>query len=870
MQKTTPLLKQYFRVKSKHEDCILLFRMGDFYETFFNDAKIASKVLSIALTSRSHGKSNRVPLAGIPIKAADNYINKLIKAGYKIAICEQLEDASQSKGLVKRDVVEVITPGTITNPDILDSEKNTFLVALNADKQGNYGLSYCDISTGDFYIQELIEEEIINELKKIEPGEVLVSEKFEQINLDDFYVTTLPDMEFQYDYAVEKLKKHFNVKTLTGFGIQNLNLGIGAAGAILSYVDKTQKRTITHIKKLKESALDDNLSLDSSTIRNLELTVRFDGSTEPTLFSILKETKTSMGARGLRRNLLKPLRNLKGIQERLDSVDLLIDKENIVKSVRKILTEISDIERLMGRIGTERANARDLINLKNSLKNIPLLKGELTNIKSTLLQNLCREISDHKKTIKTIEDTIVEEPPLTIKEGGIIKRGFNKELDKLVKAVTEGKKWIANLEKDEKKRTGISSLKVRYNSVFGYYIEVTKPNLKNVPEDYIRKQTLTNCERFITPELKEYENSVLGAEEKIKKLEYDIFCNIRKYVSEKIESIQKTAEAVALIDLLFCFAFLAKRNRYTKPEVNNLDEIVIEEGRHPVVENMLEKGNFIPNDTYLNNDESQILIITGPNMSGKSTYLRQTALICIMAQMGCFVPAKKAKIGLLDRVFTRIGASDDLSRGVSTFLAEMTETANILNNATEKSLVILDEVGRGTSTLDGLSIAWSVCEFLHNNPQVHPKTLFATHFHELTELEKIFKGIKNYSVTVKRWKDEIIFLRKVNPGAADDSYGVDVAKLAGLPPQVIKRAKEILYDLEEEDSKHSSGRKKKIQQKDLTVKGEQLSLFNQNNIDLMKELENIDISSLTPLEALNLLNKWKKEIKGENNGMSDR
>jgi DNA mismatch repair protein MutS len=861
MQKTTPLLKQYFQVKSKYEDCVLLFRMGDFYETFFKDAEIASKVLSIALTSRSHGKGNRVPLAGIPIKAADNYINKLIKAGYKVAICEQLEEASQAKGLVKRDVVEVITPGTITNPNILDSEKNTFLAALNTDKKGNYGLSYCDISTGDFYIQELTEEEIINELKKIEPGELLISEELEKNGLDDFFITTLPHMEFQYDYAVEKLKRHFHVETISGFGIQNLNLGIGAAGAILSYLDATQKRTITHIKKVKRSELDDNLVLDSPTIRNLELTQRFDGSTEPTLFSILKETRTLMGTRLLRRILLKPLRNLTVVQERLDSVDLLIDKEHIIKSVRKTLNSISDIERLMGRIGTERANARDLISLKNSLEKIPELKDKLSNLKPSLIQKLGDDISDHKTVIKSIGDAIVEEPPLTIKEGGIIKRGFSEKLDKLVKVVSQGKKWIANLEKEEKKRTGISSLKVRYNSVFGYYIEVTKPNLKYVPHDYIRKQTLTNCERFITPELKEYENSVLGSEEKIKKLEYNIFCDIRTSVSENIEDIQKTAEAIALIDLIFCFAFLAKRNRYTKPVVNNLDEIAIEDGRHPVVEKMLEKGSFIPNNTYLNNDDSQILIITGPNMSGKSTYLRQTALICIMAQMGCFVPAGKAKIGLVDRIFTRIGASDDLSRGVSTFLAEMTETANILNNATGKSLVILDEVGRGTSTLDGLSIAWSVCEFLHNNPRVHPKTLFATHFHELTELEKILHGIKNYNVSVKRWKDEIIFLRKVNPGTADDSYGVDVAKLAGLPPEVIKRAKEILDDLEEEDRKYSSRRKKRIQQKNRTVKGEQLSLFNQKNIDITKELETVDISSLTPLEALNLLNKWKKELK---------
>ena len=860
MQKITPLLKQYFRVKSDYEDSILLFRMGDFYETFFKDAEIASKVLNIALTSRSHGKGNRVPLAGIPVKAADNYITKLIKAGLKVAICEQLEDSALSKGLVKRDVVEVITPGTVTNPNILDSGKNIFLTAVKSDGKGNFGLSYCDLSTGDFYIEEVASKEILDELKRIEPGEVLVSENENYSFLDEFVLTPVSDIDFQYGYASEKLKKHFDVETLAGFGVEELHLGVGAAGAVLNYLNTTQKRKLKHIKKLKRSDLGDKLILDNSTVRNLELIRRFDGSTEGTLFSILNETVTPMGTRILRLTLLRPFCKLKTIQERIEAVDELFNKELTVKTVRKILKSISDIERLMGRIATERANARDLIQLKDSLLKIPLLKEEIKGLGTKVLKQIESEMTDFTDVVKLIDDAIVDEPPLTITDGGIIKDGFNDELDKTRTIVSQGKDWIADLEREERKKTGISSLKVKYNSVFGYYIEITKPNLKYVPDDYIRKQTLTNCERFITPPLKEYETTVLGSEEKIKSLEYNIFVDIRTKASQRVEEIQKTAEAIALLDLLLCFAFLSKRNRYTKPILSNSDEIFISEGRHPVVEKMIEKESFIPNDIHLDNNGNQILIITGPNMSGKSTYLRQVGLIAIMAQMGCFVPAKEVRIGVVDRVFTRIGASDDLSRGVSTFLAEMIETAIILNNATDKSLVILDEVGRGTSTFDGLSIAWSVCEFLHNNPKVHPKTLFATHYHELTELEEILSGVKNYNVSVKRWGDRIIFLRKVVPGGADESYGVDVAKLAGLPNEVINRAKEILAELEEEEIKDLSRKRKAIAQKGYAVKEEQLSLFTPPERIIYEELINLDISGMTPIDALTLLNEWKKRL----------
>jgi DNA mismatch repair protein MutS len=854
MKKLTPLLKQYYKVKSEYEDSILLFRMGDFYETFYKDAETASKVLSIALTSRAYGKGNRVPLAGIPVKAAENYITKLIKAGLKVAICEQLEDPALTKGLVKRDVVEVITPGTVTHPHVLDSGKNTFLAALSSDGKSNYGLSYCDLSTGDFFITEIPEKEIFDELKRIEPSEILVSENISYPFLEDFLLTPLSAIEFQFGYASEKIKEHFNIKTLDAFGIDELPLGIGAAGAVLSYLNSTQKKRLKHIKRLIRGDLKDTLILDNSTVRNLELIKRFDGSTEGTLLNILNETITPMGSRLLRMTILKPHNNLKVINQKLKSVEEFIANPSITNSLRDTLKSITDLERLISRIATERANARDLVHLKNSLSQIPDLKRELKSLRSGLIRKIDSEILEFSEVIKLIDESIVDEPPLTIKDGGIIKRGYNEELDKTRMIATEGKDWIAHLQKEERSRTSINSLKVKYNSVFGYYIEITKPNLKYVPENYVRKQTLKNCERFITPELKEYENRVLGSEEKIKKIEYDLFCDIRSHIAGSVDTIQTTAKSISLLDILLCFAFLSKKNHYIKPKVSTSDEIVIQEGRHPVVEHMIDKETFIPNDTNLNSERDQILIITGPNMSGKSTYLRQVGLIVIMAQMGCFVPAKEAKIGIVDRVFTRIGASDDLSRGVSTFLAEMIETANILNNASKKSLVILDEVGRGTSTFDGLAIAWSVCEFLHNNKEVHPKTLFATHYHELTDLEKLLDGVKNYNVSVKRWEDRIIFLRKVVRGGADESYGVDVAKLAGLPSDVITRARVILSDLEKSGMKD----RMQISGEENLKKEEQLSLFSPPEKIIFDELKSLDISHMTPLQALNILNEWKK------------
>jgi DNA mismatch repair protein MutS len=857
MQKLTPLLKQYLKVKSEHEESILLFRMGDFYETFYKDAEIAAKVLNIALTSRAHGKGNRIPLAGIPVKAADRYITQLIKAGLKVAICEQLEDPALAKGIVNRGVTEVITPGTVTNPALIDAEKNIFLAAITSNGNEIFGLSYCDLSTGDFYVTELPKHELIDELKRIDPGEILISEGSDYPFLQDFVLTAVSDMEFQYSFASEKLSHHFGVATLAGFGIEDISLGICAAGAVLSYLDATQKRKLQHIKKLERARLSDKLILDEATVRNLELLRRFDGSSKGTLFDHLNETKTPMGARFLRMNLLKPSYEIELIEQRLDAVTEIIASHSS-KRLRSILASISDLERIMGRIATERANARDLIQLLHSLAALPELKNGLSKFSATIMNNLYRDISEFKELKQLIESAIVSDPPLTVKEGGIIRQGYSEELDNLRALTARGKDWIANLEKQERKKTGISSLKVKYNSVFGYYIEVTKANLKYVPPTYLRKQTLKNCERFITPELKEYEQKVLGAEEKMKSLEYELFIDIRATISRSTELVQTTAKAIAYLDMLLCFSYLAKTDNYKRPLVNNSDELRITEGRHPVVEQMIQKESFIPNDTYMNSGDHQILILTGPNMSGKSTYLRQVALITIMAQMGSFVPCREARIGIVDRVFTRIGASDDLTRGVSTFLAEMIETANILNNATRNSLVILDEVGRGTSTFDGLSIAWSVCEFLHNNARVHPKTLFATHYHELTELQEVLTGVKNYNVSVKRWKDRIIFLRKVVPGGADESYGVDVARLAGLPDEVISRAKEILLELEEEEMKDLEKKRKRILLKSRKTK--QLPLFTPAEQTLLDELRNLDVARMTPLDALNTLNQWKKKL----------
>lgn len=852
----TPLLAQYHQIKRKYQDAILLFRLGDFYEMFYEDAKIASKVLGLTLTSRSYGKSEKIPLAGIPYKSLDSYLAKLIKAGYKVAICEQLEIPETSQRIIKREVVEVITPGAISRPSLLEDKKNHFLLAIYLEE--NCGIAYCDISTGDFYVCLIKKEEIREELLKIDPKEIIYpndKKEIEDLLKKDFCLTPLDFYYFSYDFAYEKLRKFFNVVNLVGFGIENLPEVICAAGACLYYLEETQKGALNNISKITYQELKNYLVLDKSTRRNLELLERIsDNSVEGSLLSVIDKTLTPQGGRLLRRWLLYPLLDINEINHRLSAVEKIYSSYSLMKELENNLERIGDVERIASRIATERANARDLVNLKEWLKfSFPLKKLLITN-DNERLRNLGEKIADFTILIEKIEKTIIDDPPFTITEGGIIKEGVSELLDELRTISQSAKDYILKIEEKEKNRTGIPTLRIGYNSVFGYYIEVTKSYVKYVPKDYIRKQTLSNTERFITPELKEYETKILTADERIKALEYEIFVNLRKEVSKQIKEVFQFAKVVAEIDGYLSLAKLAKEKNYVKPIVDNGDEIIIKDGRHPVVEELLGES-FIPNDTYLNNTTDQILLITGPNMSGKSTYLRQVALIVILAQMGSFVPASYAKIGVVDKIFTRIGASDDLSRGVSTFLAEMQETANILNNATERSLVILDEVGRGTATYDGLAIAWATTEYLHSHPTTRPKTIFATHFHELTDIARYLTRVKNYTFLVKEKGDEIIFLRKLVEGASSRSYGIDVAKLAGLPKEVIERAKEVLKYLEEGEEVSLKGLKDKNPL--------QLTLFYPLEHPILEELKKLNLDILSPLEVFQIVLNWQKRIKEE-------
>lgn len=786
----TPLIEQYKRIKDAYKDCILLFRIGDFYETLYDDAKTASKVLGIALTKKQKG----VPLAGVPHHAVESYIAKLVKSGYKVAICEQMEEPKPGK-LVDREVVEVITKGTLVDDNLLDTNRNNYLAAIcpGSDK---YGFAFVDLSTGEFKVTELTKQELIEELKRVEPAEILVPDSYDMdvIDMDIGYpITKREEYEFTQEFAERELKEHFNVAGLQGFGCEDMKYGIGAAGEILVYIKETKKTQISHIRKLIPYSVHQYMIIDPPTRKNLELIEKIGlpgrGQGKETLLWALDWTKTPMGARLLRNFLLSPLLDIKTINCRLELVEEFVNQSPLISDIRNKLEHIPDIERLIARISLGRGNARDLVSLKNALKIIPEIEGI---IKSS------PKFHDYKfpkfeELSRTISKAIIDNPPPTLKEGGIIKTGFDRNLDELRNLSTNAKKWIMNFERSERERTGINSLKVRFNNVFGYYIEVTKPNLTLVPDDYIRKQTITNAERFITEELKDYESKVLSAEQKIKALEYELFCQIREEVSRHTADIQDVAQQIAEVDVFASFAFISKKSNYIRPIVDKGKEIIIKGGRHPVVERLLAQGTFVPNSTTLNNEE-EIYIITGPNMSGKSTYLRQVGLITLMAQMGCFVPAEYAKIGVRDRIFTRIGASDDLTRGVSTFLAEMNETANIINNAGEKSLVLLDEIGRGTSTFDGMSIAWAVIEYIAK--EIKCKTLFATHYHELTELAHSFPKVKNYNICVKKYKDRIIFLRQLRPGSSDDSYGIDVARLAGLPDKIIEKARAILDSLE--------------------------------------------------------------------------
>ncbi|MDZ7372553.1 MAG: DNA mismatch repair protein MutS [candidate division KSB1 bacterium] len=869
------MLEQYMSFKAQHQDAILLFRMGDFYEMFYDDAKVAAQVLGLTLTSRAHGKAAEVPLAGFPHHALDTYLTKLIRAGHKVVICEQVEDPKKAKKLVKRDVVEIITPGTALVDDYLETKKNNYLASVYL-KGGAVGMAWCDLSTGEFVVGEFGVDEFADHLLNLSPSEVLVSDAQAELvkqrlgSRAQCTFTTRDEWMFVRTFAYETLTQHFRTASLKGFGCEDLDAGICAAGVVLQYLQENQKSGLEHITALSRYSPKQFLGLDATTVRNLELiqSMAF-GTRRATLLSVLDRTRTPMGGRLLVNWILRPLRDVDQIRRRLDAVEELVQKGGVREEVRAVLGRAGDLERLTSKITTGRCNARDLKALAGTLKLIPRLRKLLAEMEAAEIAAIREGLEPLTSLVDEIEDALVDDPPLLVTEGGLIREGYNAELDELRRILRSGKDWIARLQTTERERTGIPSLRVGYNKVFGYYIEVTKPNLSKVPPDYIRKQTLVNAERFVTPELKEYEEKILGAEERIAALEYELFDRLRRLAASQAARILENGRLLARLDCLASFAQVAHEYDYTRPEVDEGEEILIEEGRHPVVERLLPPGEqFVPNDTRLNNREQQILIITGPNMAGKSTYLRQVALIVLMAQAGSFVPARRARIGVVDKIFTRVGASDNLAGGESTFLAEMNETANILNNATPRSLIILDEIGRGTSTFDGLSIAWAVVEYLHNTESVAAKTLFATHYHELTELARVLPRVKNYNVLVKEWGDHIVFLRKIVEGASDRSYGIQVARLAGLPTAIIERAKEVLQNLEAEElgpgavpklALHGRHRRDRVK----ALRPVQADLFETEARRLREELSKIDVNNLTPLQALLKLAELREMIDGK-------
>jgi DNA mismatch repair protein MutS len=864
---TTPLMKQYLEIKAKYQHAILFFRMGDFYEMFFDDAKVASEVLGITLTSRASGKAGKVPLAGFPYHSLDSYLAKMVKAGYRVAICEQIEDPKLAKTIVKRAVTEVVTPGTAISEQLLDSRRNNYLSAVFFQEK-IVGVATVDVSTGEFRTGEVQRDDFRDFLALISPAEILVSE--EQENLvksngllpDDCVVSRLDGWIFNREYGYEKLTQHFKTLTLKGFGCEDLTAGITAAGAALQYLKENQQSELAHLNQLQREDQGTYIGLDRATQRNLELLYSLGGVKAGTLISVLDQTETPMGARLLLNWLIRPLRNTRQITKRHDAVEELLQKKDTREKLTGHLKNIGDLERLNAKVTTQRANARDMNALAASLEHIEPVKQALENVEAQFLSEIGNDLEPLFVLTAEIRNAIVENPPLAITDGGVIQKGYHEELDRLREIAYSGKDWILRLQKSEREKTGIPSLKVNYNKVFGYYIEVTKPNLSKVPEHYIRKQTLVNAERFITPELKEYEEQILSAEEKIISLEYELFNHLREKAARHSLDVQRNARRIAALDCLCNFTRIALENNYCRPSIADDTKIEIVEGRHPVIEKLLPFGEkFVPNDSHIDASESQIQIITGPNMAGKSTYLRQVALIVLMAQMGCYVPAKSAKIGVVDKIFTRVGASDNLAGGESTFLVEMNETANILNNATPRSLIILDEIGRGTSTFDGLSIAWAVVEYLHENERVSAKTLFATHYHELTELEMILPRVKNYNVAVKEWGEQVIFLRKIVEGGTDHSYGIQVAKLAGLPSPVISRAREILSNLEQNaltpnhKPKLALKRKSKIRD-DI----DQLDFFSKKQHTVLDEIKNVDLNNMTPMQALIKLVEMKEKM----------
>ncbi len=877
MNEYTPMMQQYLSTKEKYKDCILFYRLGDFYEMFFEDAKTVSKELELTLTSKNCGAAERAPMCGVPFHAVEGYLNRLVQKGYKIAICEQVEDPKTAKGIVKREVIRVVTPGTNTDSQALDESKNNYIMCIVCFA-GKYGISIADVSTGDYYVTEAdTERKLIDEINKYSPAEIVCNEAFfmSGIDLDDIKnrlhicVGALDAWYFDDASAIGTLKEHFHIHSLEGIGLNDFACGSIAAGALLRYLYETQKNSLAHMNAIHPYVTGKFMMIDSSTRRNLELveTLR-EKAKRGSLLWVLDKTKTAMGARLLRSYIEQPLIELQEICARLDTVEELGNQMISREELREYLNPIYDLERLVTRIAYQTASPRDLVAFKNSLKMLPPIKALLSDFKSSLMHSIREELDPLKDLSSMIDCGIIEDAPVLAHDGGIIKEGYNKEIDKLRQSKTEGKSWLAQLEVEEREKTGIKNLKIKYNKVFGYYLEVTNSYKDLVPDYFTRKQTLANAERFITPKLKELEDVILGAEDKLTVLEYELFREIREAVAAEVARIQKTAKAIAKLDVFASFAHVAKENRYCRPKLNRKGIIDIKGGRHPVVENMIRNDMFISNDTYLDSNKQRISIITGPNMAGKSTYMRQTALIVLMAQIGSFVPADFANIGVVDRIFTRVGASDDLASGQSTFMVEMTEVANILRNATQDSLLVLDEIGRGTSTFDGLSIAWAVVEHISNPKLLGAKTLFATHYHELTELEGKLDNVNNYCIAVKEKGDDIVFLRKIVPGGADRSYGIQVAKLAGLPESVLERAKEIVEELSANDISgiarnikvHTAARKKRNAPDEVDLA--QMSLFDTiRDDDIIAELREIDINSLTPMEAMNRLFQLQNKVK---------
>lgn len=863
----SPMMKHYLETKNKYRDCFLFYRLGDFYEMFFDDAILASRELEITLTGKDCGLPERAPMCGIPFHAAEAYISKLIEKGYKVAICEQLEDPAKCKGIVKRDVIRVVTPGTVIDSNMLNEKENNYIMSVY-QKGLYFGLAVCDITTGDFYSSEIKETNnfqiLLDEIARYNPAEIITNSLFfnmqnEILQIKErfkVYISSVNDETFNEDAS--QLKNFFNFYDNEGNDVTKLEekrLGIGAINSLLEYLNNTQKVKLEHINTIKIYDINKYMSLDINARRHLELTEKMrDKSKKGTLLWVLDKTSTSMGGRLLKRWTNNPLLSVDRINERLHAVEELKNNMILRDELRETLKKVYDIERLIGKIAFGNANARDMISLKNSLSQLPEIKQILSTTSSNMLSTLYENLDELEDVYKLIELSITNDPPITITEGGIIKTGYNEDVDQYRKATTEGKTWLVELEVREKEKTGIKNLKVGYNKVFGYYIEVTKSNLNLVPDEYIRKQTLTNGERYITEELKNLEAQILGAQDKVVGLEYDIFIEIRNKIAKQIERIQQTANIVATLDVLVSFAEVSSDLNYIMPIVDESGEIDIKEGRHPVIEKMLPRNEFVANDTYLSKEDDRFSIITGPNMAGKSTYMRQVALITIMAQIGCFVPATYAKIGIVDKVFTRVGASDDLSMGQSTFMVEMSEVATILKNATPNSLVILDEIGRGTSTYDGLAIAWAVVEYITDKEKIGCKTLFATHYHELTQLEEKIEGVKNYSVAVKEKGEDVIFLRKIVKGGTDESYGIHVAKLAGVPRTIIKRSNEILRTLERKVKINSEAKENKK-----VVEG-QLDMYNYRLADIAHELDKVNLNELTPIDALNILVKIKEKM----------